>query len=358
MAFANNKFSQKITLPYCRAQAYPLTFCFWIMVKNYIDTLYHRFNEDFVGRDNINTWLDQFEIEDRSIALRLAELIDYWGYRRVHFGLQILHTKLKERLQHDGFIVNTDPEHCYDQIDFSRTFCSKSGDLVCYFYRKANGIRSLEFTNLEALESQKTDFSKCALVLLDDYVGTGCQFFSFSYRRDHHALFNRYAKVYLGTLVANKRAIDTFYQMNRGNFDPLVKILYRLDESDEIEQIKQIRKTFDVVKPRQVQLVSVSEEVSLLAPESHMGESEIIRVRSLLDKYISAPYCEGLFNIMSHSVFFFQCPNNVPQIFWDWDCRAPDKPWRPLFPRVSDSSIYTEEGEVPHSQQVFGKLWE
>ena len=271
------------------------------MVKNYIDTLYQRFNEDFVGRDNINTWLGQFEPADRTIALRLAELIDYWGYRRVHIGLQILHRKLKERLQHDGFITNSNPEHCYDQIDFSRTFCSKSGDLICYFYRKSNGMRSLEFVNIEALESRNADLSNRALVLLDDYVGTGCQFISFSYRRDHHALFNRYAKVYLGALVANKRAIDTFYQINRGNYESLVTILYRLDDTEQLEQIRQIRKTFDVVKPGQVELVSVNEEVSLLAP---------------------------------------------------------DKPWRPLFPRVSDSSIYSREGDVPYSQQVFGKLWE
>jgi len=49
----------------------------------------------------------------------------------------------------------------------------KSGDLVSYFYRKINFMRSVEFSNLEALETSQEDLSKRALVILDDYVGKG-----------------------------------------------------------------------------------------------------------------------------------------------------------------------------------------
>lgn len=58
-------------------------------------------------------------------------------------------------------------------------------------------MRSVKFSNLEALEARQGDLSKSALVILDDYVGTGCQFLSFRYRYDHPDLFIRYGKVYV-----------------------------------------------------------------------------------------------------------------------------------------------------------------
>lgn len=61
---------------------------------------------------------------------------------------------------------------------------------------------------------------------------------------------------------------------------------------------------------------------------------------------------------MSHTVFFFQCPNDAPQILWDWDCGIEKGAWHPLFPRVSDLSIYAHDGNIPLQQQVFGELWD
>jgi len=146
-------------------------------------------------------------------VLLLASSVDYWGFQPVDQGLRSLHYRLMEQLVKDGFVPDTDVEHCYVQIDFSRSFCSKGGELVSYFYRKINRMYSVEYSNLEALANKQGDLSKCALVILDDFVGYGgCQFLSFSYRNYHPDLFNRYGKVYVAILIANNLAVQTFQQ--------------------------------------------------------------------------------------------------------------------------------------------------
>ncbi len=323
-----------------------------------IETLYRRFNEESVSHEQITRWLNQFDAEDRPTALFLAERIDYWGYRRVHLGLHSLHHHLMERLLKDGYIDDTGPEHCYDRIDFSRSFCSKSGDLISYFYRKMNTMRSMEFVNLEGLEHRDTDLSDRALIILDDYIGTGCQFLSFSYRNEHADLFNRYGKIYVATLVANNQAIKTFQEVNAGNFDTLVRILSGVEEIDDPVEIENLRASFSSIRPGQSRLVYAKREMSLLDPESSLDEAQRTGLQGLFEKYAPNYYCHGLFNLASNTVFFFQCPNDAPQILWDWDCGNAPGQWYPLFPRVSDSSIYEHDGNIPFLQQVSGKLWD
>lgn len=323
-----------------------------------VDTLYQRFNEESVSHKQITQWLEQFDVDDKPTALLLASSVDYWGYNRVHQGLRSLHLRLMEQLVKDGFVHDTGAEHCYDQVDFSRSFCSKSGDLVSYFYRKINVMRSVEFSNLEALETSQDDLSDRALVILDDYVGTGCQFLSFSYRNVHPELFNRYAKVYVATLIANNLAIQTFKQVNQGNYETLVGIICGVEGIEQAEDIDKLRDSFKKIHPGQTRLIYCNREISLLDPESHLNTDQRIRIRGLIDKYTQQKYCHDLFNLMSHTVFFFQCPNDAPQILWDWDCGAEKGAWHPLFPRVSDLSIYAHDGNIPVLQQVSGKLWE
>lgn len=328
------------------------------MDRTDIDNLYQRFNEESVSHQQIFTWLEQFEEADKPAALLLAGLIDYWGYKRVHFGLRSLHIRLMNRLIEDGFVPDFHAEHRYDQVDFSRSFCSKSGDLISYCYRKINGMRSLEFTNLEALDNCEEDISKRALVILDDYVGTGCQFLSFSYRDVHPELFNRFAKVYVATLVANNLAIENFKQVNQGNYEMLVQILSGVDEVNDQAEVDAIRSSFNKIHPGQCRLIYAQNEISLLDPASPLTKEEKRLIKNLITKYTHNEYCHGLFNVMSHNVFFFQCPNNAPQLLWDWDCGDEPGGWHPLFPRVSDSSIYAHDGNIPVLQQVAGRLWE
>ena len=323
-----------------------------------IDTLYQRFNEESVSRDQITLWLNQFDPDDKPAAMLLAGLIDYWGYQRVHLGLRTLHNRLMKQLSEDGFVPDMNIEHRYDRIDFSRSFCSKSGDIVSYFYRKINGMRSLEFSNLEALETRQENQSQRALIILDDYVGTGNQFLSFSYRSAHPDLFNRYGKVYVATLIANNQAIQTFKQVNQGNYEKLVGIECGLDEIKDPEEIENLRTSFNTIRPGQSRLIYADREISLLDPESHLNTEQRTQLKELITKYTHNDYCHGLFNLMSHTVFFFQCPNNAPQILWDWDCGTEKGKWHPLFPRVSDSSIYAHDGNIPIMQQVSGKLWD
>lgn len=53
-----------------------------------------------------------------------------------------------DRLAEDGF----DGERCSD-IDFTRAFVCKSGDLISYLYRKANRLPLNCFHNIEGLQA-------------------------------------------------------------------------------------------------------------------------------------------------------------------------------------------------------------
>lgn len=261
------------------------------MINTDIKTLYQRFNEESISQKQITRWLEQFDTDDQPTALFLAGLIDYWGYQRVHFGLRSLHARLMQQLAKDGFTSEFDNDNSYERIDFSRSFCSKSGDLISYFYRKMNGMRSLEFSNLEALETRQDDLSERALVIFDDYVGTGCQFLSNSYRKSHYELFNRYGKIYVATLIANNQAIQTFKQVNQGNYETLVSLQCDIEEMTDLEEIADLRQSFKKILPGKSHLVYTNREISLLEPESHLTTEQCTRIKNLISKYTHQKYC-------------------------------------------------------------------
>jgi len=115
------------------------------------------------------------------------------GWARLIRECRLLHQRLCVDLAEDGF----DVERCSD-IDFSRAFVCKSGDLISYLYRKANRLPVTCFHNIEGLQaSPPPPDQRRALVILDDYIGTGSQFlFTFVARNAaNRALLQRYARI-------------------------------------------------------------------------------------------------------------------------------------------------------------------
>ena len=137
-----------------------------------LDGLAETWNEAEITRPALGRWIKQFHAGDQPIALRLLECMQMHGWARLIRECRLLHERLCVDLAEDGF----DVERCSD-IDFTRAFVCKSGDLISYLYRKANRLPVTCFHNIEGLQANPpAPNQRRALVILDDYIGTGSQF--------------------------------------------------------------------------------------------------------------------------------------------------------------------------------------
>lgn len=101
--------------------------------RDAVDTLFRRFNEPVIAREDIERWLYGFDAADRPAALALLNRIEYHSQPRVTRETRELHQKLLGRLVWDGF-----DGKALEDVDFSREFTCKSGDVVSFIYRKSN----------------------------------------------------------------------------------------------------------------------------------------------------------------------------------------------------------------------------
>jgi hypothetical protein len=140
-----------------------------------LDALFSRWSEPVIPRDRIERWLQQFPNVERAAALVLLEKIEFHSYSRLLRECRQLHAQLQERLSADGF-----DSQRFSDVDFSREFTAKSGDIISYIYRKATAVPSVDFKSFDLLISRWADspggFCDRALIILDDYIGTGSQF--------------------------------------------------------------------------------------------------------------------------------------------------------------------------------------
>lgn len=192
-----------------------------IEAKDCIGPLHEQFNSENISRKEIQQWLSQFDPEDQETAVLLLEQVQYYSYKRLMSDLKYLHKNLLLKLKKDEFIDDADKEILFNAVDFSKTYPAKSGDLISYFYRSSNLIRAISFKNLSDLSADKNDTSDKALVLLEDYVGTGTQFLIELYSKRYHELFNSYKKVYFVVLVASTNAIKKFEKIANAEYDSL-----------------------------------------------------------------------------------------------------------------------------------------
>jgi hypothetical protein len=190
-----------------------------------LEALFSRFNEPTIPRTHIERWLGQFPVEDREAALALLEKIEFHSYPRLLRERRRLHAQLQERLSTDGFDSRT-----FINVDFSREFTAKSGDIISYIYRKATAVPSVDFKTFDLLisrqEASPGGFSDRALVILDDYIGTGSQFiFQFLARsRDDIQVLNSYRKVYLASIVTHDNAFEKLALLQKGEHRKVLSI--------------------------------------------------------------------------------------------------------------------------------------
>jgi len=298
-----------------------------------VQELFERFNEPVVTLESIRKWLFRFDQEDREAALLLLQSIEYHSQPRIRRETRLLHEKLVERLSQSNFDTKT-----FHDVDFSREFTCKSGDVVCYIYRKSNLVPAIDFKTFDLLTRETAEnpdsFTQRALVILDDYIGTGSQFiFEFIGRSDDDVrVVNSYRKTYLVCYVINERALQNFRLLADGKIDEIIRAEEeQFPDTDFSQDEDHFRQTLSRLEWRNIELVYLVEEQSLLSPANKtLSDGEKKSIERLLAKYTHEGYA-GTSYLLGHHAFFFGAPNSLPEILW------------PLSNRVEDFSIYRDK---------------
>lgn len=315
--------------------------------------LYKKFNEANITLAEINDWLGQFDQEDREAAILLLQQIDYYSYRQLIKDLTNLHKEVLNRLKKNGFIEDEQQEVLFKNIDFSKTYPAKSGDLISYFYRTANKIRGVLFKNLDDLYRDGEDKSNRCLIILDDYASTGTQFLFEQYANSHYNLFNHYRKIFHVVLVANPSAISKFEKVKRGDYESLAQDFFKILDVQDDEEKQKIYANVKQLHSEKLEIIFLHKELPLVELADHKDiRSE--KIAFLLQKYCMKQYFGGNYNTNGHTVFFYNCPNNLPEILWNSKSRKRDgSPWTPLFKRIEDLSIYEMSKNIPVEEQIW-----
>lgn len=296
--------------------------------------LYRRFNEPAIPMASIRRWLDQFDEVDRPTALCLLEQVEFHSYPRLVRETRLLHRQLQERLAAEGF----DPGKT-GNVDFSREFTCKSGDIISYIYRKSNLIPSVEFKTFDRLildagrdpAAQK----QRALVILDDYIGTGSQFiFQFIARSaEDIRVIGNYGKVYLCAIAVHEKAIEKGLLLRSGRFDEVIRL-----EEDQIPDVdfkpeeENFRAALRSVAWDKIELVYLSKDVSFLSGAAGAPDRDRqAAIRRFLDKYRLEGAEGSTCFLLGRHAFFYGAPNAMPAVLL------------PLFKRVEDFTVYDSE---------------
>jgi hypothetical protein len=297
-----------------------------------LDQLAEAWNEAEIARPSLGRWIDQFAADDQAIALRLLECMQMHGWARLIRECRLLHERLCVDLAEDGFDVG----RCSD-IDFTRTFVCKSGDLISYLYRKANRLPVTCFHNIEGLQaSPPVPDQRRALVILDDYIGTGSQFlFTFVARSAaNRALLQRYARVRLAAIVVHDDARHKWKLLQRRDVDQVMAIeeqqLTCVDFGPERRALIAALASLDW---RRAGLVAAGRDFPVIAhPQLSPGERQ--QLRGFLQRQQEAEGAGTTEFLLGHHSFFYGAPNALARVLL------------PLFKRIEDFSVYPRESQV------------
>jgi len=305
------------------------------MNKDMILKLFERFNEPVIPMASIEKWLGKFDETDRDVAFKLLEQIEVHTQPRLIRETKQLHERVKKRLKVKGFDAMN-----FSDVDFSREFTCKSGDVVSYLYRKSNLIPSAGFRTFDWLCCQTqidpAQFGSRALIILDDYIGTGSQFiFQFIGRSiDDIRVMNSFRKVFLVCYIVHESALEKFWMLAEGKVEDVIKIeqeqFPEVDFTDEKDELERALRLLDW---RNIELVYLDVDYPMLSDVNcSLGPEDKKDLARVIEKFRHEGY-SGTDFLQGHHTFFYGAPNSLPEILW------------PLFRRVEDMSVYTKGTE-------------
>jgi hypothetical protein len=297
-----------------------------------LDQLAEAWNEAEISRPSLGRWLEQFGPADQAIALRLLECMQVHGWARLIRECRLLHQRLCVDLAEDGF----DVERCSD-IDFTRAFVCKSGDLISYVYRKANRLPTTCFHNIEALQaSPPAEGQRRALVILDDYIGTGSQFlFTFVARSAaNRELMQRYHRVRLAAIVVHDDARHKWKLLQRRELEAVMAIEERqltcVDFSADRQELIEALAALDW---RRAGLLAAARDFPVTAHPG-LGPEERETLRRFLQRQQEAAGAGTTEFLLGHHSFFYGAPNALARVLL------------PLFKRIEDFTVYERDSQV------------
>jgi len=303
-----------------------------IALNERLDVLSEAWNEAEIARPSLGRWLAQFDAADQPIALRLLECMQMHGWARLIHECRLLHQRLCIDLAEDGF----DVERCSD-IDFTRAFVCKSGDLISYLYRKANRLPVTCFHNIEGLQAAPPEPNhRRALVILDDTIGTGSQFlFTFVARSAaNRALLQRYARVRLAAIVVHDDARQKWKLLQRRAVEQVMAIeeqqLTCVDFAPERQELITALASLDW---RRAGLVAAGRDFPVVA-HPQLSPEERQQLRAFLQRQQEAEGAGTTEFLLGHHSFFYGAPNALARVLL------------PLFKRIEDFSVYPRESQV------------
>ncbi len=172
-----------------------------------------------------------------------------------------------------------------------------------------------------------------ALLILDDYIGTGSQFiFQFIGRSEEDIrVLNCYRKVYLVCYIIHEDALKKFRLLADGKIEEALAI-----EEEQFPNLnmyaekKSFRRALSKLDWKNIELVYLDVDKPILdASNVLLSMQEKIDIERLLDKFKHEGY-SGTSFLMGNHTFFYGAPNSLPEILW------------PLFKRIEDFTVYTE----------------
>jgi hypothetical protein len=297
-----------------------------------LDALSEAWNEAEIARPSLGRWIGQFDAAEQPIALRLLECMQMHGWVRLIRECRLLHERLCVDLAEDGF----DVERCSD-IDFTRAFVCKSGDLISYLYRKANRLPVTCFHNMEGLRaSPPGPDQRRALVILDDYIGTGSQFlFTFVARSAaNRSLLQRYARVRLAAIVVHDDARQKWKLLQHRNVEQVMAVEeQQLTCVDFAPERKALVAALSSLDWRRAGLVAAARDFPVIA-HPRLSPEEREQLRGFLRRQQEAQGAGTTEFLLGHHSFFYGAPNALARVLL------------PLFKRIEDFSVYPRESQV------------
>ena len=325
-------------------------------------------------KQHFETWLNQFKPQDRRTALLFLEKLRYIDHPRLLGHLKNSHQQLLQALATDGFAVtgSNDP---LAKVDFTTLYKASSGDFISYGYRKVNRIPKVKFLDQTSLAMNGQSKADRALVIVDDYLATGGQFFcealghgdDIQYPQNKHLaeLVKQYKKVYFTVAGIHQKAFTRFNTLQDGRIQEAIdEFMDGYADAGKERYETPLRQKLAVLKPGKLQLIcSFVEQPLLSAQNPNLTEAESKKLRQFLTTYNVYKYPFGVGNMEGNTVFYYSVPNTLPDMLWNSKSRqlnadgTPDKSrlWTPLFHRLEDVSTYwfAEHENVPQEYQLW-----
>ncbi len=156
-----------------------------------------------VGEERIREWIQQFNAEDRNIAARVLDGVDFFSHDRIAAAFRSVLNGI------EGW--HLDPKRRRGQWRFIPYSASagESGDSMMHKFRHANNLAGRKYNDLFIYRSDilREGLSRGdTVVLVDDFVGTGDQACD-SWSEQYGELLAEVGRVYLVVVVACEHGV-------------------------------------------------------------------------------------------------------------------------------------------------------